>query len=710
MQSHFGTGFESVAIHKNHQAAEYCQSLGARAFTRGSDIYFNSGEYEPRSRRGRHLLAHELTHVVQQRAAGPMVQRASDPAHDLTSSALSGNATLEEIFDEKGSLGPPTKDPAVKNVQEALLALGFTLPKFGADGDYGSETKKAVREFQTKAGLTGAQVDGIVGPVTLALLDRASRQGSVATDTDSTKQDLKVTGKATSTLEDSLNADGTPKKPVRVFFEFDSNEIASDEKTKLKALHDKFPTQTLKLKGLASEEGSPSHNLDLANRRAQAVKAFLSDEAKHDPALLSDHPSEVAKGNVEYKKMRAVDVAIGTSTFKQESVVDSKKTPDATCTPDESKKVTESVEKAVPEGVKWIAEVRKELPPTKTSNTALFDKLFGVRATDPNARTAERNSAVTKVNAILDKLSPHLDKTKHACATEAEKKAGGCHVCRNEQDGGCASGSPAYNRDTSPQGAGVTHVCTSFVSQPFDEQVTILIHESHHGTPGIPSSDLAYAHTRLVTAVSTATALENAASFHLYIRLVKKPGSAEVGHEKTPDKATGLSDAEFAAIQTLLGLLEQWFSLSTFDLSHLYSAIRRARAFGSWQSDDSEIRFGGLGRVAPRFGLTPPEFLPIERDQTGVAAIYDRFETMERGVKQQLAIEKIAAGASLWARGPGKSLKLPAAFFGLSHERQMAWLTQELVNATPDISASKEPRYVALIDDLRRARNLPLNP
>jgi hypothetical protein len=35
---------------------------------------------------------------------------------------------------------------------------------------------------------------------------------------------------------------------------------------------------------------------------------------------------------------------------------------------------------------------------------------------------------------------------------------------------------------------------------------------------------------------------------------------------------------------------------------------------------------------------------------------------------------------------------------------------QELVNATPDISASKEPMYVALIDDLRRSRNLPLNP
>ena len=133
------------------------------------------------------------------------IQRQADPAHDLTAPGLSGDAKLEEIFDEKGFLGPPAKGPEVAKVQEALLALGFTLPKFGADGDYGSETRQAVRDFQTKAGLTGAQIDGIVGPITLGLLDRAARQGSVTTDRTLRSSDLKVTGKATSKLEDHLN-------------------------------------------------------------------------------------------------------------------------------------------------------------------------------------------------------------------------------------------------------------------------------------------------------------------------------------------------------------------------------------------------------------------------------------------------------------------------------------------------------------------------
>ena len=711
MELAFGRNLSLVRIHTGAEAAGLARSLDARAFTHGSEIYFDAGEYDPQSRRGRQLLAHELTHVVQQTRPGatPFVQRQADPAHDLTASGLSGDPKLEEVFDEKGFLGPPRKGPEVKKVQEALLALGFTLPKFGADGDYGSETRQAVRDFQAKAGLSGTQIDGIVGPITLGLLDRASRQGSVTADTDAAEQDLKVTGKATSKLEDHLNKDGTPKEPVRVFFEFDSDKVASDEKDKLKALHEKFPTQTLTLKGLASEEGSASHNAALADQRREAVTTILRDEHKHDASLLADHKSEVAKGNIEYKEMRAVDVAIGGTAFERESIVDTKTKADATCTAEESKKVTEAVQKAVPEGVKWIVDVRKELPPTKQATTDLFDKLFGVRATDPKARGTERDSAVRKVNGILDKLSPHLDNTKRPCATDADLETGGCHVCRNEQDGGCASGSPAYNVD-SAQGAGITRVCTSFVGESFDEQATILIHEGHHGTPDIPSSDLAYSHTRLITAVSTSSALENATSFHLYIRLVKSPGSEEVGHEKTPDLQVGLSDDEFATMQTLLGLLEQWFSLSTFDLSNLYSAIRRARTFGDWQSEDETIRFAGMGRVAPRFGLTPPEFLPIKRDQTGLAAIYDRFRTMERGVKQQLTIEKTAAGPSAWDRGPGKSLKLPLAFFAEPRNKQMTWLLQELVSATPDISAALEPRYVALIDDLRLARNLPLNP
>ncbi len=51
-------------------------ALGAQAFTHGNDIYFNDGKYQPESSKGKHLLAHELTHTVQQGAA---VKRSPSP-------------------------------------------------------------------------------------------------------------------------------------------------------------------------------------------------------------------------------------------------------------------------------------------------------------------------------------------------------------------------------------------------------------------------------------------------------------------------------------------------------------------------------------------------------------------------------------------------------------------------------------------------------
>jgi len=66
MQSAFGQDFSDVSIHADQQSAEMNKELNAQAFTHGRDIYFNAGKYDPESTQGKKLLAHELTHVVQQ--------------------------------------------------------------------------------------------------------------------------------------------------------------------------------------------------------------------------------------------------------------------------------------------------------------------------------------------------------------------------------------------------------------------------------------------------------------------------------------------------------------------------------------------------------------------------------------------------------------------------------------------------------------------
>ncbi|MEI1373256.1 DUF4157 domain-containing protein [Nostoc sp. UHCC 0926] len=73
MEQAFGADFSGVKVHTDTQADQFNQSIQAKAFTTGQDVFFRQGAYELGSRGGQELLAHELTHVMQQK--GRSVQR-----------------------------------------------------------------------------------------------------------------------------------------------------------------------------------------------------------------------------------------------------------------------------------------------------------------------------------------------------------------------------------------------------------------------------------------------------------------------------------------------------------------------------------------------------------------------------------------------------------------------------------------------------------
>src|SRR3989338_5740526 len=75
MSQGFGADFSNVRIHTGSDAVQMNKDIGAQAFTNGSDIYFNSGKYNPSSDSGKFFIAHELTHTIQQGASGDTVQR-----------------------------------------------------------------------------------------------------------------------------------------------------------------------------------------------------------------------------------------------------------------------------------------------------------------------------------------------------------------------------------------------------------------------------------------------------------------------------------------------------------------------------------------------------------------------------------------------------------------------------------------------------------
>jgi Domain of unknown function (DUF4157) len=69
MESRFSYDFSNVRIHTDEAAAKSAYSVNALAYTLGNDIVFGEGQYQPNALVGRRLLAHELTHVVQQLSA-----------------------------------------------------------------------------------------------------------------------------------------------------------------------------------------------------------------------------------------------------------------------------------------------------------------------------------------------------------------------------------------------------------------------------------------------------------------------------------------------------------------------------------------------------------------------------------------------------------------------------------------------------------------
>ena len=83
-----GDGLADVRVHADERADQLARAVAARAFTTGNDVFFARGEYRPGTPAGDRLLAHELTHVVQQRGApvsGPLT--VTDPAGALEAEA-----------------------------------------------------------------------------------------------------------------------------------------------------------------------------------------------------------------------------------------------------------------------------------------------------------------------------------------------------------------------------------------------------------------------------------------------------------------------------------------------------------------------------------------------------------------------------------------------------------------------------------------------
>lgn len=113
MEARLGADFSDVRVHTGSSAAESAKSVSAQAYTVGSDIVFQEGRFDPTTHPGRRMLAHELTHVVQQRvgevdgtpAAGGI--RISNPSDRFERAA---EASADRVM--SGAPVPASPEPA----------------------------------------------------------------------------------------------------------------------------------------------------------------------------------------------------------------------------------------------------------------------------------------------------------------------------------------------------------------------------------------------------------------------------------------------------------------------------------------------------------------------------------------------------------------------------------------------------------------------
>ncbi|QJW89145.1 DUF4157 domain-containing protein [Spirosoma taeanense] len=187
MESAFGADFGGVRLHTDSQAVMLSRQLNAHAFTYGQDIFFNSGKYDSRSTDGQKLLAHELTHVVQQSGSVQrQIQRQTQVK--VTVDNVPGACSLDQHH---------KIEPAVRQATTWLQGTLRRLDNFISTPAREPGVQAALeRHFHSSTPETAGRVRRILNRINSEILTRPDLQVEchTATDTSCSSAGAYVTG------------------------------------------------------------------------------------------------------------------------------------------------------------------------------------------------------------------------------------------------------------------------------------------------------------------------------------------------------------------------------------------------------------------------------------------------------------------------------------------------------------------------------------
>ena len=292
-ESHFGHDFAGVRVHTGPKAERVAEHIGARAFTYRNNVVFGAGQYAPETAVGQHLMAHELTHVVQQ-------------GYGVTSTVQRELATPEP------AVAPAEQDQLTP--AQIRQAINFNRARFDGDstrtiqdligteqtGTWSEADILAVAVIQQNYGLTA---DGRVGAETFRFLDRELTNASASTDDENCLTSLSINLDAQNVAQVGTDLAMTRHFTMRAQFpshcagcsHFQYRQFIRGHLTRTRA-------------GVTSDLGAVFS--DLPARRINA--AFQEDGALSQPSVNFGHRNRGAEADNRYvNDAGAVDMANG---------------------------------------------------------------------------------------------------------------------------------------------------------------------------------------------------------------------------------------------------------------------------------------------------------------------------------------------------------------------------------------------------------------
>jgi hypothetical protein len=171
----FGTDFSLVRVHTGAQAAESARSVNAKAYTIGQDVTFGVGQYTPGTSEGRRLIAHELTHVVQQGEKSVFTHKKSlnvkDENHTLDKT-ISKDTISEDLMIARDELPGPMSLPEQPPMtmaswapsERGRIAVSIALGEVGVREDPSGSNRGSCSDPGATRGCVDAYTGGRAHP------------------------------------------------------------------------------------------------------------------------------------------------------------------------------------------------------------------------------------------------------------------------------------------------------------------------------------------------------------------------------------------------------------------------------------------------------------------------------------------------------------------------------------------------------------------